>query len=174
MDIDGFDLVYVITLLIIAPFTIDLIQNVGLAIMQARNVYHVRAVVYVLVGTLNIVLAYFWIDSYGIVGGAVATGFSMLLGNGFIMNVYYQRYMKLNIIHFWKEIFRLSIVTIVATIVGLYIVPHIDLNKSIYILMVSMLVYTFIYFGLQRVINFNAYEKQLTDSVLVKLRLKKG
>ena len=171
---DGFDLVYVITLLIIAPFTIDLIQNVGLAIMQARNVYHVRAVVYVLVGTLNIVLAYFWIDSYGIVGGAVATGFSMLLGNGFIMNVYYQRYMKLNIIHFWKEIFRLSIVTIVATIVGLYIVPHIDLNKSIYILMVSMLVYTFIYFGLQRVINFNAYEKQLTDSVLVKLRLKKG
>ena len=57
---------------------------------------------------------------------------------------------------------------------GLYIVPHIDLNKSIYILMVSMLVYTFIYFGLQRVINFNAYEKQLTDSVLVKLRLKKG
>ena len=171
---DGFDLVYIITLLIIAPFTIDLIQNVGLAIMQARNVYHVRAVVYVLVGTLNIVLAYFLIDSYGIVGGAVATGFSMLLGNGFIMNVYYQRYMKLNIIRFWKEIFRLSFVSIVVTIVGLYIVPHIDLNKSIYILIVSMLVYTFIYFGLQRVINFNAYEKQLSDSVLVKLRLKKG
>ena len=171
---DNFNLVYIITLLIIVPFTVDLIQNVGLAIMQARNVYHVRAVVYVLVGTLNVILAYFWIDSYGIVGGAVATGFSMLLGNGFIMNVYYQRYMKLNIIHFWKEIFRLSIVTIVVTIVGLYIVPHIDLNKSIYILVVSMLVYAFIYFGLQRVINFNAYEKQLSDSVLVKLRLKKG
>jgi polysaccharide biosynthesis protein len=171
---DNFNLVYIITLLIIVPFTVDLIQNVGLAIMQARNVYHVRAVVYVLVGTLNIVLAYFLIDSYGIVGGAVATGFSMLLGNGFIMNVYYQRYMKLNIIRFWKEIFRLSLVSIVVTIVGLYIVPHIDLNKSIYILIVSMLVYTFIYFGLQRVINFNAYEKQLSDSILVKLRLKKG
>ena len=171
---DNFNLVYIITLLIIVPFTVDLIQNVGLAIMQARNVYHVRAVVYVLVGTLNIVLAYFLIDSYGIVGGAVATGFSMLLGNVFIMDVYYQRYMKLNIIRFWKEIFRLSLVSIVVTIVGLYIVPHIDLNKSIYILIVSMLVYTFIYFGLQRVINFNAYEKQLSDSILVKLRLKKG
>ena len=170
---DGFDLVYIITLLIIAPFTIDLIQNVGLAIMQARNVYHVRAVVYVLVGTLNVVLACFWIDAYGIVGGAAATGLSMVLGNGLIMNVYYQRTMKLNIIHFWKEIFRLSLVTIVVTAAGLYIIPYIDLNKSIYILIISMLVYAFIYFGLQRVINFNAYEKQLSDSVLVKLRLKK-
>ena len=170
---DGFDLVYIITLLIIGPFTIDLIQNVGLAIMQARNVYHVRAVVYVLVGTLNVVLAYFWIDAYGIVGGAVATGLSMVLGNGLIMNVYYQRTMKLNIIHFWKEIFRLSLVTIVVTVVGLYIIPYIDVNKSIYILIISMLVYAFIYFGLQRVINFNTYERQLSDSVLVKLRLKK-
>ena len=170
---DGFDLVYIITLLIIAPFTIDLIQNVGLAIMQARNVYHVRAVVYVLVGTLNVVLAYFWIDAYGIVGGAAATGLSMVLGNGLIMNVYYQRTMKLNIIHFWKEIFRLSLVTIAVTVAGLYIIPYIDVNKSIYILIISMLVYAFIYFGLQRVINFNTYEKQLSDSVLVKLRLKK-
>lgn len=171
---DNFDLVYTITLLIIAPFTVDLIQNVGLAIMQAQNVYHVRAVVYVLVGILNIILAYFCIDKYGIIGGAVATGISMLLGNGFIMNIYYKRYMKLNIIHFWKEIFRLSLVTIVLTVVGLYIIPYIDLNTSIYIFIVSMLVYTFIYFGLQRVINFNTYEKQLSDLILVKLKLKKG
>ena len=171
---DNFDLVYTITLLIIAPFTVDLIQNVGLAIMQAQNVYHVRAVVYVLVGILNIILAYFCIDKYGIIGGAVATGISMLLGNGFIMNIYYQRYMKLNIIHFWKEIFRLSFVTIVLTAVGLYIIPYIELNTSIYIFIISMLVYTFIYFGLQRVINFNTYEKQLSDLILVKLKLKKG
>lgn len=66
---DGFDLVYWITLIIIVPFTIDLIQNVGLSIMQARNVYHVRAAVYVFVGILNVVLAYYWIDMYGIAGG---------------------------------------------------------------------------------------------------------
>ena len=49
---DGFDLVYWITLIIIVPFTIDLIQILGLSIMQARNVYHVRAVIYVLSGFL--------------------------------------------------------------------------------------------------------------------------
>ena len=168
---DGFDLVYWITLIIIVPFTIDLIQNVGLAIMQARNVYHVRAAVYVFVGILNVVLAYYWIDMYGIVGGAVATGLSMLLGNGIIMNVYYHRYMNLNIVHFWKQIARLSVVMILLTVLGLYVIPHIDLSSSIYILVISMLLYSFIYFGVQWISNFNSYEKNLFYSFLSKVGL---
>ena len=168
---DGFDLVYWITLIIIVPFTIDLIQNVGLSIMQARNVYHVRAVIYVFVGILNVVLAYYWIDMYGIAGGAVATGLSMLLGNGIIMNVYYHRYMNLNIVHFWKQIARLSVVMILLTVLGLYVIPHIDLNSSIYIFVISMLLYSFIYFGVQWISNFNSYEKNLFYSFFLKVVL---
>ena len=168
---DGFDLVYWITLFIIVPFTIDLIQNVGLAIMQARNVYHVRAAVYVFVGILNVVLAYYWIDMYGIAGGAVATGLSMLLGNGIIMNVYYQRYMNLSIVHFWKQIARLSVVMILLTVLGQYVISHIDLSSSIYILVISMLLYSFIYFCVQWISNFNSYEKNLFYSFLSKVGL---
>ena len=139
--------------------------------MQARNVYHVRAAVYVFVGILNVVLAYYWIDMYGIAGGAVATGLSMFLGNGIIMNVYYHRYMNLNIIHFWKQIARLSVVMILLTVLGLYVIPHIALNSSIYILVISMLLYSFIYFGVQWISNFDSYEKNLFYSFLSKVGL---
>lgn len=112
---DGFGIVYSITLLIIIPFTIDLIQNVGLAIMQARNVFHIRAIIYAFVGILNIILSYYWIDWYGIIGGAFATGLCMIIGNGILMNIYYQKYLKLDIFNFWKGIFPILLVSILIT-----------------------------------------------------------
>ena len=53
----GFEDSYTITLLIILPFTVDLIQNIGLAIMQAMNCYDFRARIYFLTGALNLLLA---------------------------------------------------------------------------------------------------------------------
>lgn len=53
----GFEDSYIITLLIILPFTVDLIQNIGLAIMQAMNRYDFRARIYFLTGALNLLLA---------------------------------------------------------------------------------------------------------------------
>lgn len=48
-----FEEAYWITLLIIIPFTIDLIQNIGLSIMQAQNRYDFRAKVYLAMGLLT-------------------------------------------------------------------------------------------------------------------------
>lgn len=53
----GFEDAYGITLLIILPFTIDLIQNIGLAILQALNRYEIRARIYFFTGVFNLVLA---------------------------------------------------------------------------------------------------------------------
>ena len=53
----GFEDAYWITILIILPFTIDLIQNIGLAILQAMNQYTFRARIYFCVGVLNLCLA---------------------------------------------------------------------------------------------------------------------
>ena len=54
---DGFNNAYFITLLIIIPFTVDLIQNIGLSIMQAQNKYDFRAKVYFVMGLFNLCLA---------------------------------------------------------------------------------------------------------------------
>lgn len=73
---EGFEEAYGITLLIILPFTIDLIQNVGLAILQAENWYDFRAKVY------------------------FGTGLSMFLGNGLVMNWFYAKEIHLAIASF--------------------------------------------------------------------------
>lgn len=109
---------YEMTLLIIIPFTIDLIQNIGLAIMQAQNRYDFRAKVYLGMGIFNLCLAVPLGKLYGGAGCAFATGLSMFIGNGLIMNWYYAKVTGLAIRRFWREIGRLSLPVLCCTIAG--------------------------------------------------------
>lgn len=94
------------TLLIIIPFTIDLIQNIGLSILQAQNHYDFRAKVYFGIGILNLILAIPLGMKYGGIGCAFSTGFSMFIGNGLVMNWYYSSVTGLQIKEFWKQIIK--------------------------------------------------------------------
>lgn len=114
----GFEDSYIITLLIIIPFTVDLIQNIGLAIMQAMNRYDFRARIYFFTGVLNLVMAIPLGMHYGGIGCAMATGVSMIVGNGFIMNWYYAKEIHLAIASFWSQIGRISFVTGVCLVIG--------------------------------------------------------
>lgn len=109
---------YIITLLIIIPFTVDLIQNIGLSIMQAQNKYDFRAKVYCAMGVFNLVLAIPLAVKYGGIGCAFATGLAMLLGNGVIMNWYYAKVTGLDIVRFWREIGKIGIVVLGLTLFG--------------------------------------------------------
>lgn len=109
---------YSITLLIIIPFTIDLIQNIGLSILQVQNKYNFRAKVYLCMGILNIIFSVPMAICYGGVGCAFATGLCMFIGNGLIMNFYYYKVIKLNVIRFWKEIAGISIKLIILLVLA--------------------------------------------------------
>ena len=136
--------------------------------MQARNVFHIRAMIYTFVGILNIVLSYYWIDLYGVIGGALATGLCMLIGNGLLMNIYYQKYLKLDIFNFWKKIFPILFVCVLTTFFGNIILSQIDLQKSIYLFISNIVFYALVYFTIQWKFNFNSYEKGILYSIVSK------
>lgn len=148
----GFEHSYIITLLIIIPFTVDLIQNIGLAIMQAMNRYDFRARIYFFTGVLNLVMAIPLGMHYGGIGCAVATGVSMIVGNGFIMNWYYAKEIHLAIASFWKQIGRISLVTGVCLVIGyaanVYLLPQrgivpFVLKAALYTILYMVMIYAF-------------------------------
>ena len=140
----GFEDSYWITILIILPFTIDLIQNIGLAILQAMNRYDFRAKIYFLTGVLNLVLAIPLGMKYGGIGCAVATGFSMLMGNGVVMNYFYKKYIGLDILRFWKQIGRISLSVGMCLVVG-YGVDHMIPGSGKLVFLLKILGYTVLY-----------------------------
>ncbi len=140
----GFEDAYWITILIILPFTIDLIQNIGLAILQAMNQYTFRARIYFCVGVLNLCLAIPLGIYYGGIGCAVATAIAMILGNGLAMNWFYAKQIHLDIRRFWNEILHISITVGICLVVG-YMGNLIFASNSLVIFISKVLAYTIIY-----------------------------
>lgn len=161
---DSFDEAYYITLLIILPFTIDLIQNIGLSIMQAQNKYDFRAKVYFVMGILNLCLAIPLAIKYGGVGCAFATGLAMFLGNGVIMNWYYLKITKLDIVRFWQEIGKITLPIAALTVAGWCAKLLIPDGKVNFVL--SILVYTLLYLAISFKFAMNEEEKEKVRKVL--------
>ncbi|UEA73388.1 polysaccharide biosynthesis C-terminal domain-containing protein [Acidaminococcus fermentans DSM 20731] len=84
-------------------------QNVGLSILQAMNRYDSRARVYFCTGLLNLFLAIPLAIRFGGIGCAFATGLSMFLGNGVVMNWFYKKHIGLDIPGFWRQIGRITV-----------------------------------------------------------------
>lgn len=168
----GFEDSYIITLLIIIPFTVDLIQNIGLAIMQAMNRYDFRARIYFFTGILNLVMAIPMGMHYGGIGCAVATGVSMIVGNGFIMNWYYAKEIHLDIASFWKQIGRISLVTGACLVIGyaanVYLLPKGEIGP--FVLKAAM--YTILYMVMIYAFAMNQMEREKIQAVLRKLHIR--
>lgn len=150
---------YYITLIIILPFTIDLIQNIGSIIMKAKNVYNFRAKVYFIIGIMNICLAIPLAKLYGGIGCAMACGLSILISN-LIMNGYFKKVLRLDILLFWKQILKITISVILCSFIGI-LLNYILGVGNISILIIKLLVYTLIYLIIMWITSFNEDEKML-------------
>lgn len=150
---------YYITLIIIAPFTIDLIQNMGSIIMKAKNVYGFRAKVYFIIGIINICLSIPLAKFYGGIGCAIACGLSIFISN-LIMNGYFKNILKLDIKTFWQQILKITINVILCSLIGISLNYMLGTGNVI-VLIVKLLAYTIIYLIIMWITSFNKDEKML-------------
>jgi len=100
----GYEESYWVAVLVMIPNCIPLVQSVAHSILQAKNMHQFRSKVYLAVALLNIVGTLLLVRKFGVVGAAIPTGVSYLLGHGLIMNWYYWKKVKLDIPRFWKEV----------------------------------------------------------------------
>lgn len=166
----GFEDAYWITILIILPFTIDLIQNIGLAILQAMNQYMFRARIYFCVGVFNLCLAIPLGIHYGDVGCAIATAIAMILGNGFAMNWYYAKQIHLDIRKFWSEILSIVVRTIICLLGGFlfnYLLP----SDKLLLFGAKIFIYICFYSIITYFLAMSNDEKTKIQNVLYKIKV---
>lgn len=147
---------WLMALLIMVPYTIDMIQNIGLAILQAKNLYEVRARVYIVTGIMNIVLSCYLGKYYGGIGCALSTSVSLFCCN-VIMNICYYKYVHLDLKRFWKKILEITVFIFMISIIGFEGNALID-DRSIFYLALKILAYTVLYVGIICV-AFQKYRK---------------
>lgn len=132
---------YWIVLALITPLTIDLVQNVGLSILQVMNKYAFRGKIYFVMSLLNIPIVLLIAPQFGAIGAAVCSGILMLVINGPVMNIYY-RFLGIDILSFWKGIARAAApnACLLVAIFILQMVIHIELSNWL-LLIVALVLY---------------------------------
>lgn len=155
----GYTEVYKIALWIMIPLTIPLIQNTGIAIVQARNKHQFRSIVYFFIAVLNVITSIILVKNYGAIGCAVATGISFTVGNIIIINIYYWKRVDINIPLFWKNISKMSIPIVITMVFG-YLLNYFIKDYNIINFILKGFIYTAIYGILMWRIALNKNEKE--------------
>ncbi|MGN1337075.1 MAG: oligosaccharide flippase family protein [Candidatus Coprovivens sp.] len=163
---------YYIALILILPVCIPLIQNLGISIMQAKNMHKFRSILYAIIAIANIIISIPLAKMYAGIGSAIGTGLSLIIGNGIIINIYYYKKVGIDVIKFWKEIIKMTIPNIIPIVLIILIMKFISLSGYINVIVFGG-IYTILYCLTCYFITMNKYEKGFVNKILTKLKLKK-
>lgn len=131
---DGFEQVYLITCAIMIPLTIDFIQSAGQTILQVKNLYWIKAKIFIILGIINIFCINFISKSYDIVFCGIVSASLLIIGNIIGLNLYYAYKVGLPIKKFWLsigELFRYFLPILLFGILLNIIMDSIDINDIV-------------------------------------------
>lgn len=165
---------FFVALVTIIPLSIPLIQSIAYNIIIAQKKHQFRSIMYIVIAVLNVISTYVVLPYYGIIGAAVCTGISYLLGNGIAMNIYYAKVIGLDIPKFWSNIGKMTIIPAILTVFGTIIINQIIPITTIYRFLAEVVAYIFCFFILSWKFTMNKYEKELLGGIIRKFLRKKG
>lgn len=164
---------YYIAIILILPLCVPLIQNLGISIMQAKNMHKFRSILLALIAVANIFISIPLAKAYGGIGSAIGTSLSLIIGNIIILNIYYHKKVGINIIEFWKSIIKMTI-PMVIPIIAIVVLMHFVTLHGYVNLVVFGGIYTILYCLTCYFLVMNDYEKNIVNKVLIKLHLKRA
>lgn len=164
---------YYILVILLVPSFFSLIQSLGISIMQAKNMHKFRSVLLFVISILNIVISIPLAKHYEGIGSAIGTSFSILIGNVLILNFYYYFKVKINVLKFWKTIFKMLIYFVIPIILIILFKNIFGIDVFVTFL-IGAILYTISFGFISYFKVMNDYEKKLVDSFINKLRFRSG
>ena len=119
---DGYGDAYWAALFLVLPALVPLIQNIGIEVQRALNRHQFRSVIYFVMAVGNVFISIPLAKRFGSVGAAMGTAISLVLANGIIMNVFYHKALKIDMLYFWKEIGKTLPGFLAPAILGVWII----------------------------------------------------
>ena len=130
-----------------------------------------RSLLYIVIATIGLLFQILLAKKYGGMGCAIAIAVALLIGQGLVMNIYYKRKQGIDIVKFWKEILKMSIVPIVLTIASIFTIRNYDIS-SWGELALAIVIFCAIYIPLFWLFGMNKYERDLIKAPLQKITQK--
>ncbi len=159
---------YLITLILFIPLTIPLIQNLGIIILQAHNKMKFRSVLYLIIALFSLAVSVPLAKVYSGLGCAIAVALALFLGQIVVMNIYYMKRIRIDIVGFWREIVKMSIAPSVLGVAAYIILMRFELTK-LYMLVGSIAIFSVIYIPVAWFFVMNNYERGMVVNAVKRI-----
>lgn len=157
---EGYEAAYWVALLTMIPSCIPLMQSIALNIIVAQNKHRFRALVYLAIALINVGGTIVAVNFWGIIGAAAVSCFAYILGQGFVMNWYYWKKIKLNIPRFWKSVAKIFVAPIVLAVAFSVLNMFVEFDNW-FIMFAGIIVYTVLFVLASWFFAMNDYEKDI-------------
>ena len=151
------------------PLAVPLIQSIAFSVISAQNKLKFRTIVYAVIAVLNVIGTILAMPKFGIIGAAACTAVAFIVGNGILMNWYYWKIVKLDIVEFWKNIIRISIVPVILIVVGTVVLQVITV-KNLWMVLILGVMYVVLFGIASWILEMNDYEKSLVTGMFHKIK----
>ena len=159
-------------MLIILPFNmIPLIQTVCISILNAYDKRMDRSLILTGMCVVNILVSILFVNAFGPIGCPLGTALSYLIGYAFILNIYYNKKLKLDVVRMFKEIFRRIWLCLLVTTLITLLLLLINHNSMFYILVSIIFFFCSLCFFMYKY-GFNREEKDICLQLVRKIHLK--
>lgn len=157
---NGYDMSYSVALILMIPYSIDLIQICGNSILQVRNQYGYRAKMMMVSSLLNVCLTIILIKIIGPIGAALSTAIAIVLGNGVYLNYIYYSKMNIDICEFFRNIRGIWFVGLLMLPIG-YLIRYLTFSNFYLTFGVHVLIFMIIYSALLFLFVLSKNEKEI-------------
>jgi O-antigen/teichoic acid export membrane protein len=121
---NGFQDVWIITLILMFPAIWELSQNVCLAILRANNMLKFRTIVLIATTIVNLIITIIGTQLFGYFAAALGTAISIIIGSLIIMNIYYYKVLKLNPVRIFMDILDKTLICLIISSIILAIINY--------------------------------------------------
>lgn len=155
---------WIIAVLIMLAYTMPLVQGFANSVLKAKNKLAFKAISYISFLLLGTILGTFLAKKYDAVGMVVGTVAGWFIGQN-VMNIYYYKVIKLDILRFFKELLHKTLLIFLLTLIIGYAINFLP-GAGWLNFFVKISLYSIIYCYLIYVFGVNDYEKELFKNSL--------
>ena len=165
---DGFEEAYWVAVIIMVPFTVDIMQSIGIVILQVMDRYAFRGKMYLVAAIANVAVTIVLAREFGCIGAAAATGITLFVVSDILVNFYYARACGLDMVYFWRKVARMMAPIIPLCCVGVF--AWSGLSSTLEIgwpaLLAGIACYTLLFVAFALVACCDSYERDLARGAL--------
>ncbi|MFL4499660.1 lipopolysaccharide biosynthesis protein [Weissella sp. MSCH1] len=168
----GFNISYWMIIVMVIPVLVPLSQNIGIEIQRAMNLHKVRSFSLGILAVMNILITVLCVRYFGVFGSVMGYIFSIVVGNGIIMNVYNHKVVRLNMKVYWCRVIPLVLVPVIPVLAGVVASRIFDTGKILSFVGVGIL-YSAIFGVLWVKKAANEQEREMISRFISKMKFRK-